>query len=77
MSQLRLAIVAASWDTQIMDGLPDGALRAAKMPASANPRSCGFRQPSSFRSLPRGWHGTSTQPAAPGVEASAAGTRTL
>jgi 6,7-dimethyl-8-ribityllumazine synthase len=29
-SQLRLAIVAASWHTQIMDGLLDGALRAAK-----------------------------------------------
>jgi 6,7-dimethyl-8-ribityllumazine synthase len=29
-SQLKLAIVAASWHTQIMDGLLDGALRAAK-----------------------------------------------
>ena len=29
-SRLKLAIVAASWHTQIMDGLLDGALRAAK-----------------------------------------------
>ncbi|MCU1523013.1 MAG: 6,7-dimethyl-8-ribityllumazine synthase, partial [Arthrobacter sp.] len=29
-SHLRLAIVAASWHTQIMDGLLDGALRAAQ-----------------------------------------------
>ena len=29
-SRLRLAIAAASWHTQIMDGLLDGALRAAK-----------------------------------------------
>ncbi|HET6269939.1 MAG TPA: 6,7-dimethyl-8-ribityllumazine synthase, partial [Arthrobacter sp.] len=28
-SRLKLAIVAASWHTQIMDGLLDGALRAA------------------------------------------------
>ena len=30
LATLRLAIVAASWHTQIMDGLLDGALRAAK-----------------------------------------------
>jgi 6,7-dimethyl-8-ribityllumazine synthase len=30
LAELRLAIVAASWHTQIMDGLLDGALRAAK-----------------------------------------------
>lgn len=29
-SHLRLAVVAASWHTEIMDGLLDGALRAAK-----------------------------------------------
>ncbi|WP_422936446.1 6,7-dimethyl-8-ribityllumazine synthase [Sinomonas sp. P47F7] len=29
LAELRLAIVAASWHTQIMDGLLDGALRAA------------------------------------------------
>ncbi|MBE0010948.1 MULTISPECIES: 6,7-dimethyl-8-ribityllumazine synthase [unclassified Arthrobacter] len=30
VSPLRLAVVAASWHTEIMDGLLDGALRAAK-----------------------------------------------
>jgi 6,7-dimethyl-8-ribityllumazine synthase len=36
-SQLKLAIVAASWHTQIMDGLVDGALRAAKEAGIAEP----------------------------------------
>ncbi|GAA4040083.1 6,7-dimethyl-8-ribityllumazine synthase [Arthrobacter methylotrophus] len=35
--QLKLAIVAASWHTQIMDGLLDGALRAAKEAGIAEP----------------------------------------
>ncbi|MBG6191535.1 6,7-dimethyl-8-ribityllumazine synthase [Arthrobacter sp. CAN_A212] len=30
VSHLRLAVIAASWHTEIMDGLLDGALRAAK-----------------------------------------------
>jgi 6,7-dimethyl-8-ribityllumazine synthase len=32
-SQLKLAIVAASWHTQIMDGLLDGVLGRAARPA--------------------------------------------
>jgi len=45
-SQLRLAIVAASWHTQIMDGLLDGALRAAKDAGIAEPTV--LRVPGSF-----------------------------
>ncbi|GAB4098836.1 6,7-dimethyl-8-ribityllumazine synthase [Sinomonas halotolerans] len=37
LAGLRLAIVAASWHTQIMDGLLDGALRAAKEAGIAEP----------------------------------------
>ncbi|WP_077488576.1 6,7-dimethyl-8-ribityllumazine synthase [Sinomonas mesophila] len=37
LATLRLAIVAASWHTQIMDGLLDGALRAAKEAGIAEP----------------------------------------
>lgn len=36
-SHLKLAIVAASWHTEIMDGLLDGALRAAAEAGIANP----------------------------------------
>jgi 6,7-dimethyl-8-ribityllumazine synthase len=36
-SRLKLAIVAASWHTQIMDGLLDGALRAAKEAGISEP----------------------------------------
>ena len=45
-SQLRLAIVAASWHTQIMDGLLDGALRAAKDAGISEPTV--LRVPGSF-----------------------------
>ena len=45
-SQLRLAIVAASWHTTIMDGLLDGALRAAKDAGIAEPTV--LRVPGSF-----------------------------
>lgn len=45
-SQLKLAIVAASWHTQIMDGLVDGALRAAKEAGIAEPVL--LRVPGSF-----------------------------
>ena len=45
-SQLRLAIVAASWHTQIMDGLLDGALRAAEDAGIAEPTV--LRVPGSF-----------------------------
>src|SRR3954470_5371576 len=45
-SQLKLAIVAASWHTQIMDGLLDGALRAAKDAGIAEPTV--LRVPGSF-----------------------------
>jgi 6,7-dimethyl-8-ribityllumazine synthase len=44
--QLKLAIVAASWHTQIMDGLLDGALRAAKEAGIAEPTV--LRVPGSF-----------------------------
>lgn len=43
---LKLAIVAASWHTQIMDGLIDGALRAAKEAGIAEPAL--VRVPGSF-----------------------------
>src|SRR5919112_5578259 len=45
-SQLKLAIVAASWHTQIMDGLLDGALRAAKDAGISEPTV--LRVPGSF-----------------------------
>jgi 6,7-dimethyl-8-ribityllumazine synthase len=45
-SKLRLAIVAASWHTQIMDGLLDGALRAAKDAGISEPTV--LRVPGSF-----------------------------
>ncbi|WP_026554298.1 6,7-dimethyl-8-ribityllumazine synthase [Arthrobacter sp. 35W] len=45
-SKLRLAIVAASWHTQIMDGLLDGALRAATDAGIAEPTV--LRVPGSF-----------------------------
>lgn len=45
-SQLKLAIVAASWHTQIMDGLVAGALRAAKDAGIENPTV--LRVPGSF-----------------------------
>jgi 6,7-dimethyl-8-ribityllumazine synthase len=45
-SQLKLAIIAASWHTQIMDGLLDGALRAAKDAGIAEPTV--LRVPGSF-----------------------------
>ncbi|QTG80000.1 6,7-dimethyl-8-ribityllumazine synthase [Arthrobacter crystallopoietes] len=44
--ELKLAIVAASWHTQIMDGLIDGALRAAKEAGIAEPAL--VRVPGSF-----------------------------
>lgn len=44
--ELKLAIVAASWHTQIMDGLLDGALRAAKEAGIAEPAL--VRVPGSF-----------------------------
>ena len=43
--QLRLAVVAASWHTEIMDGLLDGALRAA---ADAGIQPTVVRVPGSF-----------------------------
>lgn len=46
LATLRLAIVAASWHTQIMDGLLDGALRAAKDAGIASPTV--VRVPGSF-----------------------------
>src|SRR5919107_4235013 len=45
-SQLRLVIVAASWHTEIMDGLLDGALRAAKDAGISEPTV--LRVPGSF-----------------------------
>ncbi|WP_427017285.1 6,7-dimethyl-8-ribityllumazine synthase [Pseudarthrobacter sp. P1] len=45
-SALRLAIVAASWHTQIMDGLLDGALRAATDAGIESPTV--MRVPGSF-----------------------------
>jgi 6,7-dimethyl-8-ribityllumazine synthase len=45
-SRLKLAIVAASWHTRIMDGLLDGALRAAKEAGIAEPTV--LRVPGSF-----------------------------
>jgi 6,7-dimethyl-8-ribityllumazine synthase len=45
-SKVRLAIVAASWHTQIMDGLLDGALRAAKDAGISEPTV--LRVPGSF-----------------------------
>jgi 6,7-dimethyl-8-ribityllumazine synthase len=46
LAGLRLAVVAASWHTQIMDGLVDGALRAAAEAGIANPTL--VRVPGSF-----------------------------
>ena len=46
LAELRLAIVAASWHTQIMDGLLDGALRAAKEAGIDSPTV--VRVPGSF-----------------------------
>ncbi|MDP9886174.1 6,7-dimethyl-8-ribityllumazine synthase [Sinomonas atrocyanea] len=46
LAGLRLAVVAASWHTQIMDGLVDGALRAAAEAGIADPTL--VRVPGSF-----------------------------
>lgn len=46
LAGLRLAVVAASWHTQIMDGLVDGALRAAAEAGIAAPTL--VRVPGSF-----------------------------
>jgi 6,7-dimethyl-8-ribityllumazine synthase len=46
LAGLRLAVVAATWHTQIMDGLVDGALRAAAEAGIADPTL--VRVPGSF-----------------------------
>ncbi|AMM32588.1 6,7-dimethyl-8-ribityllumazine synthase [Sinomonas atrocyanea] len=46
LASLRLAVVAASWHTQIMDGLVDGALRAAAEAGITDPTL--VRVPGSF-----------------------------
>ena len=53
-SDLRVAVVAASWHTQVMDGLLDGAERAlTRLPGRRDQRWSACPAPSSCRSSPR------------------------